>query len=292
MKRTDLVLTLGQRLLLLLCFFLICYIATTVLSMVLGHVLAGRGAAALRISALLQDILAFIVPAVGTAVIVSRRPAELLCLTTKPGLLMLALVAVVLIVSVPVQEAVIYWNYNISLQEQFAGLLQMCKQLETLAFETLKTMLGDTGVASLVVNILIVGVAAGVSEELLFRGCFQRLLVTGGVNVHVAIWAVAFCFSAMHMQFLGFVPRMLLGAYFGYLLLWSGSVWVPITAHVLNNTIYVLTSWWQVSHEGIDSLTSEPTMWSLWPTLGSAVLTAASLYLIYRTANARKILEK
>ncbi len=292
MKRTDLVLTLGQRLLLLLCFFLICYIATTVLSVVLGHVLAGRGAAALRISALLQDILAFIVPAVGTAVIVSRRPAELLCLTKRPGLLMLALVAVVLIVSVPVQEAVIYWNYNISLPEQFDGLLQMCKQLETLAFETLKTMLGDTGVASLVVNILIVGVAAGVSEELLFRGCFQRLLVTGGVNVHVAIWAVAFCFSAMHMQFLGFVPRMLLGAYFGYLLLWSGSVWVPITAHVLNNTIYVLTSWWQVSHEGIDSLTSEPTMWSLWPTLGSAVLTAASLYLIYRTANARKILEK
>ncbi|MDE5969624.1 MAG: CPBP family intramembrane metalloprotease, partial [Muribaculaceae bacterium] len=30
-------------------------------------------------------------------------------------------------------------------------------------------------------------------------------------------------------------PRLLLGAFFGYLLYWSGSLWLPITAHGFNN---------------------------------------------------------
>ena len=107
MKRTDLVLSLGQRLLLLLCFFLICYILTMVCSYILGVALAGRAATALRISALLQDILAFMVPAVGTAVLVSRRPAELLCITTPPRLTLILLVVAILFVSIPAQDTII-----------------------------------------------------------------------------------------------------------------------------------------------------------------------------------------
>lgn len=284
MKRTDLVLSLGQRLLLLLCFFLICYILTMVCSYILGVALAGRAATALRISALLQDILAFIVPAVGTAVLVSRRPAELLCITTPPRLTLILLVVAILFVSIPAQETIIYWNYNISLPESMAGLEQTFRTLENMAADTLKTMMTDTSIGALILNILIVGIAAGVAEELLFRGCFQRLLVTGGVNVHLAIWLVAICFSAMHMQIFGFVPRMLLGAYFGYLLLWSGSVWVPVTAHVLNNTMFVVTAWHQVRQGGIDAVSQEPTLWGFLPTTLSLLLTAATLYLIYSTA--------
>jgi hypothetical protein len=32
----------------------------------------------------------------------------------------------------------------------------------------------------------------------------------------------------------------MLGVYFGYLLLWSGSIWVPVTAHLINNGMAVL----------------------------------------------------
>ena len=42
------------------------------------------------------------------------------------------------------------------------------------------------------------------------------------------------------MQFYGFVPRMLLGVLFGYLLVWSGSLWLPVIAHLLNNGIAVI----------------------------------------------------
>lgn len=281
MKRTDLVLTLGQRLFLLLCMFLICYVITVVLSIVLGNVLSAKPAAALRMSAVVQDVVAFIIPAVATSVIVCRNPAALLCLNT-PRLKMLILVMAMLFVSVPAQEAVIYWNYNITLPASMSGFEELSRSLEDKAFESLKVMMSDTGIGSLILNLLIIGVAAGFAEEILFRGCFQRLLVTGGVNVHVAIWLVAFVFSALHMQFFGFVPRMLLGAYFGYLLLWSGSLWVPVTAHMLNNIMYVLAMWNQTREGGIDSLNNDPTLWNVWATLGSAAFTAGILFLMWK----------
>ena len=55
------------------------------------------------------------------------------------------------------------------------------------------------------------------------------------------IWTAAILFSAFHLQFYGFFPRMLLGAYFGYLLYWSHSIWLPIFAHFINNAIAVIT---------------------------------------------------
>ena len=178
------------------------------------------------------------------------------------------------------QEAVIYWNYHITLPESMSGFEASARALEETAFNTMKTLLANDSAAALIVNILIVGVLAGLSEELLFRGCFQRLLTTGGVNPHVAIWIVAIFFSAMHFQLFGFVPRTLLGAYFGYLLLWSGSLWVPVTAHILNNVMFVLTAWYQVRTDGADSLSAEPSLWPTWVTMTSLAATALALYFI------------
>lgn len=282
MKRSDLVLTLGQRLFFLLCVFIVCYLLTALSAYMVSMVLASRPDAAVRISAVLQDVFTFVVPAIATAVMMCRKPAQLLCVAKVPPLSMIFLVAAVLFVSIPAQEAVIYWNYNIELPSAFDGFVASARNYENNAFETLKTMMGDNSVGALVVNILIVGVAAGFSEELLFRGCFQRLLTTGGVNVHVAVWTVALCFSALHMQFFGFVPRVLLGAYFGYLLVWSGSLWLPVAAHVLNNVMFVLTAWHQSSLNGVESLSNEPSLWG-WPTtLLSVLLTTGALVLMWR----------
>lgn len=288
MKKSDFVISLPKRLVLLLCMFIVCYILTVAVSYILGKVLSNNLPAALRMSALAQDIIAFILPAVGTAVFITRRPAELLCLTRRPSALMLLLVLLCTVVSIPAQEAVIYWNYNIQLPESMAAFEQLMRTLEQTANDTLMTFVGTGTWSALILNILIVGVAAAVSEELLFRGCFQQILVTGGVNPHVAIWLVAFVFSALHMQFFGFVPRMLLGAYFGYLLLWSGSIMLPIAAHMLNNVIYVIVAWWQVRNGAPEALVEAPQLWSLAPTLASVVLTTATIYLLSRQLKLRK----
>ena len=81
----------------------------------------------------------------------------------------------------------------------------------------------------------------GIGEEMLFRGTIQRIFSEGKVNTHIAVWCSAFIFSALHFQLFGFIPRMLLGAFFGYLYVWSGSLWLPILAHALNNSLSTLT---------------------------------------------------
>lgn len=281
MKRSDFVLTLGQRLMLLLCLFLVCYILTFVCSWLLGRLLAHRLPVALELSALAQDVIAFVVPSVVTAVFVTRRPAVFLCVTKVPHVEVLLLVAAVTFVSIPMQEALIYWNYHISLPVSMAAFEELMRSMEASAADTLRILMGEGSVASLVLNILIIGVAAAFSEELLFRGCFQRLLTTAGVNGHVAVWVVAFCFSALHMQFFGFVPRMLLGAYFGYLLLWTRSIWVPITAHLLNNVLFVVSAFYQIRNGNAAAIDAEPELWAFTPTAISVVLTAVALTAIY-----------
>lgn len=279
MKKSQLVLSLGQRLLLLLFIFIVCYALTTVLVLFIERVLAHNPAAAMRISTVAQDVLCFIVPAVATALIVTRRPAELLCIQDPPSPRLIILVGIILFVSIPLEENIIYWNYNIQVPAWAEGFDTFARHMEDVGFESMKLMLSKPSTGTLILNILLIGVAAGFSEELLFRGCFQRLLTTGGVNRHVAVWLVAIFFSAMHFQFFGFVPRMLLGAYFGYLLLWSGNLWLSVTAHILNNTMYVIVAWNEVRMGR--ELTSEPMLYSTPLAIASAVMVTLVLIDIY-----------
>jgi membrane protease YdiL (CAAX protease family) len=92
-------------------------------------------------------------------------------------------------------------------------------------------------------NMVMIAVLPAIGEEFMFRGLLQRLLKEWLGNIHVAIFASAFLFSAMHMQFFGFFPRMFLGVMFGYLFYWSGSLWVPISAHFINNGSAVIFSY-------------------------------------------------
>jgi membrane protease YdiL (CAAX protease family) len=74
-------------------------------------------------------------------------------------------------------------------------------------------------------------------EEIAFRGVLQPVLGRITKNVHAAIWITAFIFSFIHFQFYGFLPRMVLGALFGYMVVWTGSLWTSIAAHGLHNAL-------------------------------------------------------
>ena len=239
----NLSLTFGKRLFFFACITVLFYVVT---SLVVGFIVWKGGADApkwMRIAAVLQDLLLFIVPAVITAMVCTRLPARFLMIDSRPASSAVFIAICTLIVSVPAMNQIIMWNDSISLPESMASLEQSMRHAEEAAREQVAVLIGGTSVMSLVVSIAIVGILAGLSEELFFRGAFQRLLTTGGVNVHVAVWIVAILFSAMHMQFYGFFPRMLLGAYFGYLVVWTRSLWVPVIAHIFNNTVYICGQW-------------------------------------------------
>jgi len=109
------------------------------------------------------------------------------------------------------------------------------KQTEALT----KAFLKMDNQTDLLVNLILVGLLPGFGEELFFRGVMQPLFYRLGKNHHLAIWSTAIIFSAMHMQFLGFIPRLLLGVALGYIRYWTGSLWASVFAHSLNNCLAV-----------------------------------------------------
>jgi membrane protease YdiL (CAAX protease family) len=112
--------------------------------------------------------------------------------------------------------------------------------------------------------LLSVALLPAVCEEFLFRGTLQPLLVRATGNLHFGIWVSAALFSAIHLQFFGFVPRMLLGAAFGYLVAYSGSLWPAVLGHFVNNAGVVVAAWWMGSEWLNEGLEPQPlASWEL-----------------------------
>lgn len=242
--------------------------------------------AAMRIAAVIQSLFQLIIPAIATAMIVTRRPATFLAIDRRIDVNTLLLAVAALIASIPAMNLVISLNQSLTLPDSLQWLETAIREMEDRAAETIALLQGGEGIGNLVMNILIIGVLAGFGEELFFRGTLMRLMTTGRVNSHVAVWTVAIVFSALHLQFFGFVPRTLLGAYFGYLLVWSRCLWIPIIIHATNNIIYVYWQWAYGAADGeatpVDTIGADGD-WHY--ALASAIITVAILYLIYKRRN-------
>jgi hypothetical protein len=273
-------LTLGKRLALFACITIFCLIIASVIVGFIRYKAGENSVPMMRIAAVLQDILLFIIPALVTAILITRLPATFLAVDKKPKGVAVILAIATMICSIPAMNALITFNDGIHLPQSMAALEAAMRHTEEAAQKSIATLLGGDGIGSLAVSVLIVGVLAGFSEEIFFRGTFLRLLTTGRVNTHVAIWVVAFIFSAMHMQFYGFMPRMLLGAFFGYLLCWSGSLWLPIIMHALNNSLYIIGEWSAGGNEASINTFGAENM----PAVAvSIVLTIAGLYTLRKS---------
>lgn len=135
----------------------------------------------------------------------------------------------------PLNSVIIEWNRGVDFPSFLEGFEQWAQQREALAEKLTTTMTQLSSWPALLLGILVIGVVPAVGEELVFRYIIQRKLHLMTGNIHVAIIVAGFVFSLFHMQFYGFVPRMLLGALFGYLFYWSGTIWAPVFAHFVNN---------------------------------------------------------
>lgn len=117
------------------------------------------------------------------------------------------------------------------------------KSSEEQAARITEAFLIMTSPSELLFNLFMIALIPAIGEELLFRGIVQNIFSRWLKNNHAAIWLSALLFSAMHMQFYGFIPRLMLGVMLGYLLVWSGNIWWPIIAHFVNNAAAVIFSY-------------------------------------------------
>ncbi|MDR3261544.1 MAG: CPBP family intramembrane metalloprotease [Tannerella sp.] len=189
----------------------------------------------IQVTQLLSSVFTFLLPAWFTAWFCSERPKEFLYLRGFPGIRLLFLLTLATLLISPTISLTGYFNSQMRLPDFMAPLEAWMKDSEDLAAGIIERMVSGKGPLSFILNLIVVAVAAGVTEEFLFRGALFSIFRKKIRNPQVVIWSVAVLFSAIHCQFYGFIPRMLLGAYLGYLLYWTKTIWAPVFAHFLNN---------------------------------------------------------
>jgi membrane protease YdiL (CAAX protease family) len=114
------------------------------------------------------------------------------------------------------------------------------QQQEATANKLVSVLTAGGGAWELMANLFVIAGIAALTEELFFRGAMRKIIGQTTENVNVIAWATAIIFCVVHSQFYTFLPRLVLGVYLGYLCCRSGSLWLPIVIHLVNNAVAVI----------------------------------------------------
>ena len=247
-----------------------------------------EGLAFLKYFQVVQSIGLFVVPPIVIAWLYHGNIREYLLLNKTTTLLSYLYAVLAVLTLIPLINFMGEINGQMKFPESLSGIEDWMRTMEDAAEVMVKKFMKVENISGLLFNIFMIAVLPAIGEELMFRGVIQRIFTSWSKNYHWGIWITAFLFSAMHLQFYGFLPRMALGAMFGYLLVWSGTMWVPILAHFANNTMGV------VGYYLIDKGTISKDV-EEWGTgteqfplvLLSLITTGVLLFLIYRNGSAK-----
>lgn len=238
----------------------------------------------LRYLLISQHISLFIIP--GIILIYKLKPdnGNLFGLRI-PSITEAAFVIILAICLLPLTGFTGELNSGMHLPEWLAGLENWMKEKEDMAERLIETVLNPDTKGSFAVNFIMIAVLPAIGEELIFRGVLQRILTRLFNSGHLAILITSIVFSALHLQFYGFLPRFILGLVFGYLFLWSGTLWLPVIAHFANNAVSVILVYLQNS-----DIASVPDEISLWKQISALLLPLITgiLIMIYIRRKYRK----
>jgi uncharacterized protein len=227
----------------------------------------------LRYFQVLSHLGLFVVPSMAFALIISKKPGRYLAADKRPTAGSLLFAAMIMVSALPLVSLLNQWNHQLGLPESLQSIENWMRQTEAAAEQMTKFFVLTDSWQGLFFNLFMIAILPAIGEELLFRGVIQKLLRNWTGSGHAAVVITAVLFSAMHMQFLGFLPRFALGLVLGYLFLWSGKLWVPIFAHFFNNAAALMVYF--LFHRGVfpyelDELSAE--MAGILPGLISAVI--------------------
>ena len=239
----------------------------------------------LKFMQMISQLGLMVFPAFIFAFLVNRNTSEYLSLNKSPQLITVMLSIVLILISAPAINWMIEINKDMKLPEFLASTEIWMHNAEDMSNEISNAFLSNSSISSLIVNLLMIGVLAAVGEELVFRGIIQKIFIRWFKNTHIAVIFTAICFSAFHMQFYGFLPRFMMGILLGYLFVWSGSLWIPIIVHFVNNATAVLISF--LSSRGVIETSYEEfgTTDSIYPVLLSCAFIASLVFVIYKKEN-------
>jgi len=190
-----------------------------------------------------QSFGLFIIPPVLAGYLFEGSPWSFLKTKTTGSGGIYIVVFLMMFLSLPFINWLVDTNEMMKLPAFLKGVEDWMKSAEDQAGKLTDTFLAGKSFGNFLFNIFMIGILPAVGEEFIFRGLLQRLLGDWLKNIHFAIFLIGFLFGLMHMQFYGLLPRTVLGIIFGYLFYWSGSIWLPVFAHFINNSGAIVISY-------------------------------------------------
>jgi uncharacterized protein len=219
----------------------------------------------------IQFISLFLIPSFLCAWFFSTDSKKYLGLKKPSNMGYFVVAAGVLLLALPLVSFLGELNRNVQLP---SGVANWMKEQEDEAAKTIRALLSKHTIQDLILNIVCIAGLAAVGEELLFRAVAQRLLVKLFKSPWAGIIISAFLFSAMHVQFYGFLPRFVLGILLGAIYWYSGSLWTAILAHFVYDAVLIVIVYFNPA-----SLNDENTLNLSNIALGAAISLALVVFL-------------
>lgn len=235
----------------------------------------------LRLIQGLTQITTFILPPLLYSLCVHSRPITDLGVRHIRNIYIAIAGLALIYVCLPFNNLLTDLNEAMRLPESLSKIENMMKMAEETAAQLTEKMLEMNGLKDLAFNLIIIALIPAIGEELTFRGVIQsslcRLFKSGTWGVIVS----AFIFSAIHMQFYGFLPRFVLGLLLGFIFLWSKSLWLSSAMHFLNNgsivVLYYLNQHYNLSLD-VEHFGSTDNVWII---IASALFSIGLLAVAY-----------
>lgn len=204
------------------------------------HLLSSHQIAFLKFSQICSLLGALLFPALFFAKFQEVKTFDYLRMKKFGGGVALIITIIVMFAISPFIAMLQEWNASLSFPESMQKIENFARQMEEQAQKMTQIFLETHSVGGLLLNIGIMAVLPAFSEELFFRGAMQQVFYKWTKNHVWAIVVTAIIFSGFHFQFYGFFPRFILGVVLGTLYVISGSLWMPIIAHFVNNATVVI----------------------------------------------------
>jgi len=199
-----------------------------------------------------QQVSLFLIPSLVIIYMVRKRGQSFTGMDRFPKPEIVFLLILLAFFIIPVTSYTGYLNSKLDLPDWLSGIEEKIIAKEEAASRLTELLITSGGAGSLFINIIIIALIPAFCEELLFRGVLQQLLSGIFKSAHWGIWIAAIIFSTIHLQFFGFVPRLILGLSFGYLFYFTRSLWSSILAHFINNLIPVVITYftgWKILND-------------------------------------------
>lgn len=237
--------------------------------------------AALKFFQIINQFGVFVLPALLFVSLTDNNISGYLRLDGGWHLLSILFGVVLIVVSLPLTHWLMDMNSSIHLPDFMSGVEEWMKDKEQEAQEITDAFLATGSIRGFLVNLLMIAVIAAIGEELIFRGILVKLFHEWTGSNFLAVFIPAFIFSALHLQFYGFFPRLVLGMFLGYLFIWTGSLYVPVIIHFINNAFAVTFAFLDsrgLMNVEVDRLGASDDTWVI---TASVVLTLAMLAAVY-----------